>query len=92
MKLKFYVSDILPILLHGVEWWNISDKMITQLEKFHRGAIYKMVNRTYRDHIADIEMYEWLHKNEYNIYPIKYVMAERKLRFFTKINSIFAST
>jgi len=85
LKLAFYVSDVIPLLLHGVEYWNITTKVINQLNQFQREAIIKIAGRTHRDRITNLEIYEWLHKRGFSIYPMELIMAERKIKYFSMV-------
>jgi hypothetical protein len=84
-KLVFYVSDVLPLLLHGVEYWNISQKVIDKLNGFQREMILKIAGRSYEDRITNIDLYEWLHRKGFKIYPMELTVYERKLRYFGMI-------
>ena len=86
MKMHFFRSDILSVLLHGVEYWNISDSNINMLEKFLRKSLLKIIGRSEKDGIRSTKLYNWFHKKGITtIYPIRFVMAERKLRYFAMI-------
>jgi hypothetical protein len=83
VKMDFYRTDILSILLHGVQYWHIDKEVINKLEQFQREALMKILGRTYRDRISNVEFYSWLHKNHMYIYPMEYAIRERKIRHFS---------
>jgi hypothetical protein len=85
LKIIFYISDILPVLLHGIEYWNINKKLITKINNFQRKALLTIVHRSYQDKITNVELYEWLHKRGFKTYPLELIIAERKLRYFGQI-------
>lgn len=85
IKIQTYRSDILSILLHGAEYWHLDEKNIQKLEGFQRKTILQIVGRNYRDHITSVDMYEWMHKRRIYIYPVRFILAERKLRYFAMI-------
>lgn len=87
MKFRIYRSEVLPILLHGAEYWHNNITNMDKLEKFQRKAILEIVGRDYRDGIRSVDMYSWLHDIGIEIYPIKYEVADRKLRYFAGIEN-----
>jgi hypothetical protein len=85
LKLAFYVSDVVPLLLHGVEYWLMTPQTIQQLDNFQRKSILQIAGRTYKDHITNMDIYEWLHEKKCRLYPMEIVMAERKTKYFSRI-------
>jgi hypothetical protein len=85
MKGNMYLTDIRSLLLYGIEYWPWNTKIITALNSFQRKSIYRIMNRNWRDRIADVELYKWLKDNKIKIYPMQFVMAERKLKYFGTI-------
>jgi len=80
LKLIVYRSDVVPVATHGVACWNITANGGT-LEQFQRKVLLKILNRSWRDRIPSIYLYETVRKMGMKIYPMKLLMAERKLRF-----------
>jgi len=85
MKLDLYRSDISSALLHGAEYWHMSDKNIRCVESFNRKSLLEIVGRNERDGIKSTDLYKWIQKRGKEIYPIRFVLAERKLRYFAMI-------
>ena len=85
LKLAFYVSDVVPLLLHGMEYWHITDKMLAKLNKFQRDSILWILHRSYEDKITNVEIYMWLHKRGFKMYPMELMVAERKIKYFSMI-------
>ena len=85
LKIAFYISDVVPLLLHGIEYWKITDKMLAQLNKFQRDSILWILHRSYEDGITNVEMYLWLHKRGFKLYPMEMTVAERKIKYFSMI-------
>jgi len=86
MKMEFYQSDIKSLLFHGVEFWSWNTRNINYLNLFQRETMLHIIGRNYRDRIPDIDIYEWMQKQKIDIYPVQYMMAERKLRYFGNIH------
>lgn len=85
MKLDFYRSDIASTLLHGAEYWHMSEKNINMVERCSRRILLEMVGRNEADHIKSTDLYRWMHERGKELYPIRFVLAERKLRYFGTI-------
>lgn len=84
-KLRFYRTDIVPILMHGVQFWTLSEVIIKKLETFQRNALLRILNRTYRDRIASVDIYEWLKQRKSTLYPMELIIKERKLRHYSRV-------
>ena len=85
MKLDLYRSDISSVLLHGAEYWHLSEKNINCTESFNRKSLLEIAGRNERDRIKSTDLYKWVQKRGKEIYPIRFVLAERKLRYFAMI-------
>jgi hypothetical protein len=85
VKLDMYMVDIRPVLLHGAEFWSLREKNIDKLESFQRATLLQIVGRNDRDRIRSNDMYNWIQWRGFEIYPIRYELADRKLRYFAMI-------
>lgn len=84
-KVNAYKVEILPQLCHSIELWGLSQRSITYVNRFQRTSLLAMVGRNYRDRIPDWKLYSGIRNKGIKIYPIEFVMAERKLKYFGTI-------
>jgi hypothetical protein len=87
VKMRFYMSDILSVLLHGVQYWHITPDILTKLEQFQRESLLKILDRTYRDRISSVDIYLWMKTRKIKIYPIEIIIQERQVRYYSDIIS-----
>jgi hypothetical protein len=64
----------------------VSDSNLSKAEGFQRRILLEIVNRNERDRIRSVDLYRWIQKQGVEVYPIKFTIAERKLRYFAMIN------
>ena len=86
-KLHFYRTDILALLLHGIEFWILTPKIIKLLERFQRNTLLRLLQRNWRDRITSVDLYDWMRTRKFNIYPIEITIRERQLRYFSNLLS-----
>jgi hypothetical protein len=85
VKLTFYMTDVLTLLLHGMEYWSMNNGIISKLSGFQRTSLLYILRRSHHDHITNEELYDRIHRIGCGIYPIILTMAERKLRYFGRV-------
>ena len=62
MKLDFFRSDGASVLLHGVEYWHLSECNISKVEGYFRKTLLQIVGRNERDGTRSTKLYTWIQK------------------------------
>ena len=86
LKVKLFLSHILPVLLYGSECWAPSGKDKTSLEGFLGSCLLRMEGITSVDHVPYSER-----RARYNIYPLEYYLRLQRLRWLGHLHRMPAN-
>ena len=83
--MNIYRSEVIPKLLHGCEVWHLNEANIKSLEGAQRRLMLQTLGRKWDDFITSVDLYENCHNNGFKIYPMRIMLAVRKLKYYGRI-------